>query len=42
MIAPFRATDLRSTLDVSALAAGMYGVVVALEQGITTLPLHKD
>jgi len=42
VIAPFRTTDLRSTLDVSALAAGMYGVVVALEQGITTLPLHKD
>ena len=42
VIAPFRTTDLRSTVDVSALAAGMYGVVVMLEQGSTTLPLHKE
>jgi len=42
VIAPFRTTDLRSTVDVSALAAGMYGVVVMLEEGSTTLPLHKE
>jgi len=42
VIAPFRTTDLRSTVDVSALAAGMYGVVVMLEEGSTILLLHKE
>ena len=42
VLAPFRTTDLRSTVDVSALDAGMYRMVITLEQGITTLPLHKE
>lgn len=42
VIAPFHTTEGRSTVDVSALAAGMYRVVVTDEQGSTTLPLHKE
>jgi photosystem II stability/assembly factor-like uncharacterized protein len=42
VIAPFRTTDPRTHFDVSALAAGTYRVVIALEGGTTSLPLHKE
>ena len=42
VIAASPTTDLHTTVDVSALAPGIYRVVLLGEKGTTTLPLHKE
>lgn len=42
VVAPFQITDWRTSIDVSALAAGTYRVVLALAGGTRSLPLIKE